>query len=99
MDISCTDKELFIFNKIAGAAGELGVECYAIGGFVRDKILGRPTKDIDIVCIGNGILLAEKVAERFSPRPQVNVFKNFGTAQIKLDDVEIEFVGARKESY
>lgn len=99
MDINCTEKELFIFKKIAHAAEELGVECYAIGGFVRDKILGRPTKDIDIVCIGDGILLAEEVAKRFSPQPQVNVFKNFGTAQIKTEEVEIEFVGARKESY
>ena len=73
--------------------------CYAIGGFVRDKILGRETKDIDVVCIGDGIQLAERVAEKFSPQPQVNIFKNFGTAQIKLEDVELEFVGARKESY
>ncbi len=99
MEINCTERELFILKKIAHAAEELAVDCYAIGGFVRDKILGRDTKDIDIVCIGDGILLAEKVAERFSPRPQVNFFKNFGTAHIKLGDVEIEFVGARKESY
>jgi tRNA nucleotidyltransferase/poly(A) polymerase len=99
MEINCTERELFIFKKIAHAAEELAVDCYAIGGFVRDKILGRDTKDIDIVCIGDGILLAEKVAERFSPRPQVNFFKNFGTAHIRLDDVEIEVVGGRKESY
>lgn len=99
MDINCTDRELFIFKKVTHAAEELGVDCYAIGGFVRDKLLGRDTKDIDIVCIGDGIQLAEMVAGRFSPRAQVNIFKNFGTAQIKLDDVEIEFVGARKESY
>ncbi len=99
MEINCTERELLIFKKIAQAAAELDVDCYAIGGFVRDKILGRDTKDIDIVCIGDGILLAQKVAERFTPRPQVNVFKNFGTAHIRLDDVEIEFVGARKESY
>ncbi len=99
MEINCTERELFIFKKIAHAAEELAIDCYAIGGFVRDKMLGRNTKDIDIVCIGDGIRLAEKVAERFSPRPQVNIFKNFGTAQIKLEDVELEFVGARKESY
>ncbi|MEO6407059.1 MAG: HD domain-containing protein, partial [Ferruginibacter sp.] len=70
-----------------------------VGGFVRDKLLGRTTKDIDIVCVGDGILLAEEVARRFSPSATVNVFKNFGTANIKIDDEEIEFVGARKESY
>ncbi len=99
MDINCSHKELFILKKIARVAEDLNVECYAIGGFVRDKILGRPTKDIDIVCVGDGILLAEKVAEALSPKPNVNIFKNFGTAQIKTEDVEIEFVGARKESY
>jgi poly(A) polymerase len=99
MDIPCSDKELMIFKKIAQSAEELKVPCYLIGGFVRDKIIGRDTKDIDIVCIGDGIELAHKVAEKFNPKPAVNFFKNFGTAQIKLDDLEIEFVGARKESY
>jgi tRNA nucleotidyltransferase/poly(A) polymerase len=99
MDVTCTDRELFIFKKITQAAEELGVSSYAIGGFVRDKILGRDTRDIDVVCIGDGIHLAEKVAGSLSSHPQVNIFKNFGTAQIKLEDVEIEFVGARKESY
>lgn len=99
MDISCTDKELFVFKKIAHAAEELGVPCYVIGGFVRDKIIGRPTKDADIVCVGDGITLAHKVAERFQPSPKVAFFKTYGTAQIRLDDWEIEFVGARKESY
>lgn len=99
MFIKCTDKELAIFKKIAFAAREMQVPCYLIGGFVRDKILGRNTKDIDIVCVGDGIALAHKVAESFSPQPIVHFFKNFGTAQIKTDDVEIEFVGARKESY
>ncbi|HVU59140.1 MAG TPA: HD domain-containing protein [Puia sp.] len=99
MDINCTEKELFVFNKIAIAAGELGLPCYLIGGFVRDKLIGRPTKDADIVCVGDGIEMAHKVADSFQPRPTVSFFKNFGTAQIKLDDWEIEFVGARKESY
>jgi poly(A) polymerase len=145
MDIKCNEKELFVFKKIAHAAEELGVEAYVIGGFVRDKLLGRPTKDADIVCVGDGIQLAHKVAERFQPKPPVSFFKNFGTAQIKLkhfyeephaggehkhltaeqesefdkieletpdsstslEDMphqesstfEIEFVGARKESY
>jgi putative nucleotidyltransferase with HDIG domain len=99
MDIQCTEKELFVFNKVAHAATELGMPCYVIGGFVRDKILGRKTKDADIVCVGDGIVLAHKVAERFQPKPSVAFFKTFGTAQIKVDDWEIEFVGARKESY
>src|SRR4051812_20818195 len=99
MDIQCTERELFVFNKIAHAAQELGVPCYIIGGFVRDKLIGRKTKDADIVCVGNGIALAHKVAERFSPHPHVSYFKTYGTAQIKLDDFEVEFVGARKESY
>lgn len=99
MDIHCTEKELFVFKKIAHAAAELGVPCYLIGGFVRDKILNRKTKDADIVCVGDGIALAHKVAERFQPKPSVAFFKTFGTAQIRLDDWEIEFVGARKESY
>ena len=99
MYINCTDKELLIFDKIAKAANELNMPCYLIGGFVRDKIIGRNTKDIDIVCIGDGIELAHLAAAQFSPRPQVNFFKNFGTAQIKVQDIEIEFVGARKESY
>ena len=99
MDIFCSNKELFILNKIASASAELQMPAYLIGGFVRDKIIGRPTKDADIVCLGDGILLAEKVAERFSQKPTVAFFKNFGTAQIKVDGFEIEFVGARKESY
>jgi len=99
MYIDCTDKELFILKKIAHAAEELGAPCYLIGGFVRDKILKRPTKDIDIVCVGDGIALAEKAAQKFNSRPEVHFFRNFGTAQIKFEDIEIEFVGARKESY
>ncbi|MBO9201840.1 MULTISPECIES: CCA tRNA nucleotidyltransferase [Niastella] len=137
MDIKCNDKELFVFKKIAHAAEELKVPTYVIGGFVRDKLLGRATKDADIVCVGDGIQLAHKVAERFQPKPSVSFFKNFGTAQIKLKHfyeeepgavdhkhivaedngqegkvfdteaepvqeksaLEIEFVGARKESY
>ncbi|MFT3679761.1 MAG: HD domain-containing protein [Ferruginibacter sp.] len=99
MDIRCSEKELEIFAMIAAAAGELGISCYLIGGFVRDKIIGRPTKDMDIVCIGDGIALAHMLASKFTPEPTVSFFKNFGTAQVKIDDLEIEFVGARKESY
>jgi poly(A) polymerase len=99
MEISCTEKELFIFKKIAHAAEELNVACYLIGGFVRDKIIGRATKDADIMCVGDGIELARTVAKYFNPKPNVAYFKNFGTAHIKADDFDIEFVGARKESY
>ncbi|AXY78050.1 HD domain-containing protein [Paraflavitalea soli] len=146
MDIRCTDKELFVFNKIGHAAADLGIEAWIIGGFVRDKLIGRNTKDADIVCVGDGIELANRVADRFNPRPPVAFFKTYGTAQIKLKDFydhqdieelgisekgddplaergddspaedgsappsfrkegggeaafEIEFVGARKESY
>lgn len=99
MDIKCTEKELFILKKIAHAADEMGVETYLIGGFVRDKIIGRKTKDADIVCIGDGIALAKAVAKRFKPEPKFNYFKNFGTAYIRVDHFDLEFVGARKESY
>ncbi len=99
MDINCTEKELFVFEKIAKAAQALDIPTYLIGGFVRDKLIGRPTKDADIVCAGDGIVLAHKVAESLQPKPSVSFFKNFGTAQIKWNDWEIEFVGARKESY
>ncbi|PWU04224.1 MAG: tRNA nucleotidyltransferase [Bacteroidetes bacterium] len=99
MEIHCTEKEQFIFKKIAHAATEMGAPAFIIGGFVRDKILGRESKDVDIVTVGDGIDLAKKVAERFKPRPQVNFFKNFGTAHIRAEDLDIEFVGARKESY
>ncbi|MEO8583241.1 MAG: HD domain-containing protein [Flavitalea sp.] len=99
MEIACTDKELFVFHKIAHAAEELQLPCYIIGGFVRDKLLGRTTKDADIVCVGDGIVLAHEVAKRFNPVPKVAYFKTYGTAQLKINDWEIEFVGARKESY
>lgn len=99
MDIQCTEKELFVFRKIEHAAAELSMPVYLIGGFVRDKLIGRATKDADIVCVGDGIRLAHAVASRFSPHLPVAYFKSFGTAQIKVDGFEIEFVGARKESY
>lgn len=99
MQIELTGHEALILKKIARAAEDLSMPCYLIGGFVRDKLLGRPTKDADIVCIGDGIKLAHEVAELFNPKPAVAYFKNFGTAQIKIPGLEIEFVGARKESY
>ncbi|WP_431165379.1 CCA tRNA nucleotidyltransferase [Tenacibaculum halocynthiae] len=89
-----------IFHYISKAARELGLESYVIGGFVRDHILQRGTaKDIDIVAIGSGIELAEKVASLLPTKPKVQVFKTYGTAMLRFQDVEIEFVGARKESY
>ena len=130
MFIKCNDKELEVLQKISLSAEELGMPCYLIGGFVRDKIMERDTKDMDIVCVGDGIALAANVAEKFNPKPTVNFFKNFGTAQIKIqlagateneknnkvsesfntpvpsplergwgEVLDIEFVGARKESY
>lgn len=99
MQVDFVSKELFIFKKISKAAEKLQLPCYLIGGFVRDKILQRPTKDADIMCIGDAILLAHEIADTFNPKPAVNYFKNFGTAQLKLPEFEIEFVGARKESY
>jgi putative nucleotidyltransferase with HDIG domain len=98
MEIPVTDKELSILEIIANAAGKLKMPAYLIGGFVRDKILGRTTKDMDIVAVGDGINLANAVAQHPSAT-SVSVFKNFGTAQLYMDDVQIEFVGARKESY
>jgi len=100
MDIPCSDKELEIFQKISTAAKSLQYPCYLIGGFVRDKILGRRTKDADFVCEGDGLQLAKEAAALFKPHPKVNYFKNFGTAQFRMPDgLDLEFVGARKESY
>lgn len=99
MEITCSAKELFVFKKIAHAAADLGLETYVVGGFVRDKLLGRLTKDADIVCVGDGIELARAVAQRFSPAPSVAFYKNFGTAALKIEEFDVEFVGARKESY
>lgn len=124
MDINCTNTELALLQKVATAAEKLGVETWLIGGFVRDKLLGRDAKkDIDIVCIGDGIALAKETAKQFSPVPQVDFFKTYGTAHIRIDTsnnsgsskapsplgegvggevstpFDIEFVGARKESY
>lgn len=88
-----------IFSIISETADQLKQETYVIGGFVRDLILDRPSPDIDVVTIGSGIQLAENVAKRLGPRIQVSVFKNFGTAMLKYQSLEVEFVGARRESY
>ncbi|MGZ3937885.1 MAG: CCA tRNA nucleotidyltransferase [Flavisolibacter sp.] len=100
MEIKVTDIELEIFDKIARAAAELQYPCYLVGGFVRDKILERPTKDADFVCVGDALKLAEQSSRLFKPQPKVSYFKNFGTAHFKMPDgFDLEFVGARKESY
>ena len=87
------------FHIISEAADELGVEAYVIGGYDRDIFLYRPSKDIDVVAVGSGIELAKAVAGKLGKKTHLSVFKNFGTAQVKSGDLEIEFVGARKESY
>ena len=88
-----------IFHLISDVADQLGMECYVIGGYVRDIFLHRRSKDIDIVTVGSGIELAKSVAKRLGNKANLSVFKNFGTAQIKWRDMEVEFVGARRESY
>jgi putative nucleotidyltransferase with HDIG domain len=99
MDIVCSPEEKKLFERIGKVAEEMNVSCYLIGGFVRDKLLGRPTKDVDIVCTGDGIELAHNVSNTFSHKPSVSFFKTFGTAQFRLHGLDVEFVGARKESY
>lgn len=100
MDIECSNKELEIFKKVSNCAEKLHTPVFLIGGFVRDKYLNRPSKDADIVCVGDGLQLAKEVAGQFKPPPKVIFFKTFGTAHFKTGDgFELEFVGARKESY
>lgn len=88
-----------IFHKISSVADGLGLECYVVGGYVRDLFLERPSNDIDVVVVGSGISVAEALKEELGKRAKLSVFRNFGTAQVKYKDLEVEFVGARKESY
>lgn len=88
-----------IFSKISEVADSQNVECFVIGGFVRDIFLKRNSKDIDVVVLGSGIAIAESLASSLGKKAYLSVFKNFGTAQVKYKDIEVEFVGARKESY
>ena len=88
-----------IFHQISHTADELGLECYVVGGYVRDIFLERPSKDIDVVVVGSGIAMAEALARRLGKGAHLSVFKNFGTAQLKYHQTEVEFVGARRESY
>lgn len=100
MDINCSEREVEVLKEIAASAKELQMPCYLIGGFVRDKLMNRTTKDLDVVCVGDGLELARHAASNFIPHPKVSYFKNFGTAHFKTNDgFDIEFVGARKESY
>ena len=88
-----------IFGIIGKTADEMNLECYVVGGYVRDLFLARESKDIDIVVVGSGIALAENIAKKIGHGVTLAIFKNFGTAQLKWKNIEIEFVGARKESY
>ncbi len=88
-----------IFIEIAKTADTLGLECYVVGGYVRDLFLQRSSKDIDVVVVGSGIAMAEALGKHLGRGAHVAVFKNFGTAQVKYKGIEVEFVGARKESY
>lgn len=100
-----TDEELAlildkdIFRKISSAADKLGLECYVVGGYVRDIFLERPTNDIDVVVVGSGIQLANELKQMLGRKAHLSVFRNFGTAQVKWHDQKVEFVGARRESY
>lgn len=92
------DKE--VFHLVADVADSLGMECYVVGGYVRDLFLERPSNDIDVVVVGSGVVMAEHVKKALGRKAHLSVFRNFGTAQVKLHDgTELEFVGARRESY
>ena len=91
------DKE--IFHQISAVADRLGVECYVVGGYVRDIFLERPSDDIDVVVVGSGIEVASELKKVLGRKAHLSVFRNFGTAQVKIRDMEVEFVGARRESY
>ena len=88
-----------IFHYISETADEMGVECYVVGGYVRDIFLQRPSHDIDVVVVGSGIQVAMALKEKLGKKANIAVFKNFGTAQVKFGNIEVEFVGARRESY
>lgn len=88
-----------IFQLMSGVADDLGIECYLIGGYVRDLLLQRPSKDIDVVVVGSGIDMAKAVAQKLGKNTHVSIFKTYGTAQVKNRHYELEFVGARRESY
>ncbi|MFZ9388411.1 MAG: CCA tRNA nucleotidyltransferase [Chitinophagaceae bacterium] len=100
MEILFTGRESMILKKVARAAESLGLDTFLVGGFVRDKLLERETRDMDFVCAGDAIALAGETAKLFHPVPAVDYFRNFGTAHIRVSEgFDVEFVGARKESY
>ena len=99
MPLTLDQHESFIISKVAEAADQLGVKAFVVGGFVRDKLIGRVCKDIDIVCLGDAIALANHVSTLLNPKPKVSWFKTFGTAHLCVGGYDVEFVGARKESY
>lgn len=93
------ENERRIFELVMEVAEEMSAPAYVVGGYVRDRLLRRESKDMDIVCVGDGIKMAKLVAAKFSSKPRVTIYGRFGTAMFQVDDLEIEFVGARKESY
>jgi poly(A) polymerase len=99
MLFNINEEERRVFQLISSTAKKLGFPVYLVGGYVRDRLLSRPCKDVDVVCVGSGIALAQEVAAALRPLPRITVYKRFGTAMIRHGDMEIEFVGARKESY
>lgn len=99
MLFSILPHEQRLFELIGRSAKQMGVPAYVVGGYVRDRLLGRQTKDIDIVCVGDGIELAQNVASNLYPSPKVAVYSRFGTAGLRYEGIELEFVGARRESY
>ncbi len=99
MNITFTKEEVEIISNVAKVAFSLKTEAFVVGGFVRDKLLGRPCKDIDIVCLGDANALATALSDQFKYRPKVSWFKNYGTAHVCIGEYDVEFVGARKESY
>ena len=99
MNIDLSPREITLLQAIGACAKTLGYPAYAVGGFVRDKVLGRHSGDIDIVCVGSGVALAEEVARRLPDTSAPKTYARYGTAMVRVGDEDIEFVGARRESY
>ncbi|MBM3446137.1 MAG: HD domain-containing protein [Bacteroidetes bacterium] len=99
MNLTFTNEEIEIISNTSKAASRLKMEAFVVGGFVRDKILNRPCMDIDIVCLGDANELASELSNQYASQPKVSWFKNYGTAHVRIGEYDVEFVGARKESY